>query len=428
MATIISSGRPIDRSVLLQRYLENRKRSAGLFALFEPAAYEERPIPLRHPPVFYEGHLPSFSFQKLVQEALGGPPIDENLQRLFARGIDPADAADAGRHGRESWPARAEVQAFAAACDAAVLDALANAELDDPARSPMLNRGEAAFAILEHEEMHHETFAYLLHRFPFERKRTAGRASPFIEGEPFARGRVEIPAGRARLGVRRGALEFAWDNEYGEHGVDVGAFEIDVNNVTNGEWLAFVRAGGPVPSFWIERDGAFHLLALFAELPLPLSWPVYVTQRQAQDYARWRGSRLPTEAEYHRAAFGTPSGEERAFPWGDAPPQPGLHGNFDFLRFDPEPVGSSPAGASAWGVADLIGNGWEWTSSAFAPFAGFAPLASYREYSADFFDGNHFVVKGASPVTNRNHIRRSFRNWYRPEYPYMYATFRCANG
>lgn len=427
MATFLGTPPVTDRALLRRRYLQNRNRSAMLFELFEPGAYEERPIPLRHPPVFYEGHIPSFSFQKLVREALGGPSIDQRLERLFARGIDPADTADAQRAAPDSWPARAEVQAYAAACDAAVLKALAHETLDDPERSPLLDRAQAAFNILEHEEMHHETFAYLLHRMPLDRKRPQRRPEAFFEAAPFASGRVTIPAGRATLGVHRGAIEFAWDNEYDEHVVDVAAFEIDVNDVTNGEWLAFVRDGGPLPPFWIERDGAFRLLGMFEEFPLPASWPVYVTQRQAHDYARWRGARLPTEAEYHRAAFGTPHGDERQFPWGDALPQAGLHGNFDFRRFDPEPVGSSPAGASAFGVADLIGNGWEWTSTEFAPFAGFAPLASYPEYSADFFDGAHFVVKGASPVTNRNHIRRSFRNWYRPEYPYMYATFRTVN-
>ena len=81
---------------------------------------------------------------------------------------------------------------------------------------------------------------------------------------------------------------------------------------------------------------------------------------------------------------------------------------------------------SAWGIHDLVGNGWEWTSTPFAPFAGFQPMATYPPYSADFFDGEHFVMKGASPVTSRNLVRRSFRNWYRREYPYMYATFRRA--
>ena len=111
-------------------------------------------------------------------------------------------------------------------------------------------------------------------------------------------------------------------------------------------------------------------------------------------------------------------------PWGDAPPS-AEHGNFGFVRFDPEPVDAHPAGTSAWGIADLIGNGWEWTATPFAPLPGFEPMASYPQYSADFFDGKHYVMKGASPVTPRELIRRSFRNWFYSDYPYMYAKFRC---
>ena len=93
--------------------------------------------------------------------------------------------------------------------------------------------------------------------------------------------------------------------------------------------------------------------------------------------------------------------------------------------WDPQPVGTHPKGASAWGVEDLVGNGWEWTSSVFTPFPGFHPMASYPEYSADFFDGEHFVMKGASPATARELLRPTFRNWFRARYPYVYATFRC---
>jgi len=99
---------------------------------------------------------------------------------------------------------------------------------------------------------------------------------------------------------------------------------------------------------------------------------------------------------------------------------------FDFAGWDPEPAGSHPEGASAWGVEDLVGNGWEWTGTAFAPFPGFRVIASYPEYSADFFDGEHFVLKGASPATARELLRPTFRNWFRKRYPYVYATFRCA--
>ncbi len=416
----------LDRATLRRRYLLNRIRTFGIFKIFEPSAYYERPIPLRHPLVFYEGHIPAFSHNKLCVEALGQPPIDAEFQRLFERGIDPASVQDAQRHERDKWPDRVRVQFFGATVDAAILHALANADLDHSAASPLLERAQAAYTIIEHEPMHHETFLYMLHRLPLERKRAPADREAHFDREPERRGRVEIPAGRATLGVRHEAIDFAWDNEYDEMSVDVPRFEIDRYNVTNGDWLEFVNAGGPLPSFWLERDGEFKLLGMFEELPLPRSWPVYVTQHQAAEFAAWRGGRIMTEPEYHRAAFATPDGEERRLPWGEEQPDPRIHGNFDFRRYDPEPVGSSPRGASAFGVHDLVGNGWEWTSTKFAPFPGFAPLASYPQYSAEFFDDAHCVVKGASPVTSRDLIRRSFRNWYRPEYPYVYATFRVA--
>jgi iron(II)-dependent oxidoreductase len=164
---------------------------------------------------------------------------------------------------------------------------------------------------------------------------------------------------------------------------------------------------------------------MFEMLPLPRSWPVFVSWAEANAYARWRGARLPSEGEYQRAAYGSDGGADRRFPWGDAPPDI-RRGVFDFSSWDPEPAGSHPAGRSAWGVDDLVGNGWEWTSTVFAPFPGFRPLPSYPEYSADFFDGEHVVLKGASPATARDLLRPSFRNWFRPRYPHVYATFRCA--
>jgi formylglycine-generating enzyme required for sulfatase activity len=88
-------------------------------------------------------------------------------------------------------------------------------------------------------------------------------------------------------------------------------------------------------------------------------------------------------------------------------------------------VGTHPAGASAFGVQDLVGNGWEWTQTEFAPFPGFKPMSFYPGYSANFFDGKHYVMKGGSPRTAACMLRPSFRNWFQPHYPYVYATFRC---
>lgn len=263
---------------------------------------------------------------------------------------------------------------------------------------------------------------YIVHQLPYERKHRLGFRH---EDHPVATGeRRAVAAGTATLGADPEAIPFGWDNEFGRTEVPVAAFEMSVYPVTNGDWLRFVGDGGPVPHFWSERDEQWYLRAQFESIALPRSWPVYVTHQQAQAYARWAGMRLPSEAEYHRAAFGTPAGDERSFPWGETSPSK-EHGNFDFTRFDPEPVDAHPAGVSAWGIADLIGNGWEWTATPFGPLPGFEPMASYPQYSADFFDGKHYVMKGASPVTPRELIRRSFRNWFYSDYPYMYAKFRC---
>jgi len=128
-----------------------------------------------------------------------------------------------------------------------------------------------------------------------------------------------------------------------------------------------------------------------------------------------------TEAQFHRAAYGTTGEGEREYPWGD---EPGVRGNFDFRHWDPTAVTEDSGGRSAFGVAQLVGNGWEWTKTPFGPFPGFQPRPNYPGYSADFFDDSHFVLKGASPRTAKVLTRRSLRNWFRPEYPYLYATFR----
>jgi iron(II)-dependent oxidoreductase len=414
---------PTDRIALAAWYRRNRERTRRLFDLIHPSAYYTRPIALRNPIVFYEGHLPAFSVIAFLQRGLGVPPVDARLERLFERGIDPDSVESAvPRSGASTvWPARDEVLAFAAAVDDAFVGALETAPLDDPAAR------EGLYTALEHEAMHQETLLYTWRHVAYEHKTRPALPAPSIAGPraPAHPAVVRIPAGSATLGANRARVVFGWDNEFDEHVVGVPSFEIDVHNVTNGEYLAFVEKGGPVPAFWIHRDGNWLWRGMFEEIPLPLDWPVYVSHEAASAYARWKGRRLPTEGQYHRAAFGTASGHERLFPWGDDLPD-GTRGNFDFDHWEPVPAGSYPAGASAWGVHDLMGNGWEWTSTVFAPFEGFRPMPSYPEYSADFFDGEHYVLKGASPATAREVLRRSFRNWFRPNYPYVYAAFRTA--
>jgi ergothioneine biosynthesis protein EgtB len=422
MTTLASS---LDRPAILDRFTRMRARTQAMFDLLDERVYYERPIALRNPIVFYEGHLPAFAVNTLIRKALGRPGIDAHLETIFARGIDPDTEAAAVARGNPAWPARRVVREYAAEADRLIAGAIASADLQVPG-NPLLHSAQALWAILEHEEMHQETLAYMWHELPYAMKRAPDgydTACPEPAGVPQP-SRVKVPAGTATIGTANDE-PFAWDNERPCHEVYVPAFTIDTHDVTNAAFLEFVEATGrPAPCFWQREGGTWYWRGMFERVPLPASWPVYVTWEEADAYAQWRGLRLPTEAEFHRAAFGTPGGEERRYPWGDNLPDP-LPGNFDYRRWDPEPVGAHPMGVSAFGVHDLVGNGWEWTATTFAPFEGFEPLPSYPEYSADFFDGQHVVMKGASPMTARALVRPGFRNWFRPRYPYVYATFRC---
>jgi formylglycine-generating enzyme required for sulfatase activity len=153
-----------------------------------------------------------------------------------------------------------------------------------------------------------------------------------------------------------------------------------------------------------------------------------VSQAEASAYARWAGKALPTEAEWQHAAYGSQQGTVRPYPWGDQNPEGASGrrlGNFDLRNWDPTPVNAFPEGQSAFGVHDMLGNGWEWTSSTFGPFPGFKAFPFYKGYSADFFDGKHFVMKGGSARTAACMLRSTFRNWFQAHYQYVYAGFRC---
>jgi iron(II)-dependent oxidoreductase len=400
---------PTINRALLTRMESARARTDELFALLKPDALYSRPIPERHRLIFYLGHLEAFDWNQICRQTLDIPSFHPEFDRLFEFGIDPP-VGQAAQDQLADWPSADEVRAYNRRIRGIIDEVLE--------RVPE----QMAQVALEHRLMHAETFAYLLHSVPYGDKIPAGEAV-IHSAEPLRAAMVEIPAGEATLGQAAG--QFGWDNEFAEHRVSVPAFAIGKYRVSNGEYLEFVRSGGPAPHFWTQRRGEWFYRGMFSEIPIPLNAPVYTTYAQAREYAQWRGKTLPTEAQFHRAAFGTQAGLERAYPWGQAQPET-AHGNFDFHHWDPIDVDASPAGDSAFGVSQLAGNGWEWTSTLFGPFEGFQPFPFYPGYSQNFFDEEHYVLKGGSPRTAACFLRRSFRNWFRPNYPYVYAGFHLA--
>jgi ergothioneine biosynthesis protein EgtB len=427
---------------LLHRVWEARGRSDALFGLVDPASLYNRPIPERHRIIFYVGHLEAFDWNLLHENVFGVKSFHPEFDRLFAFGIDPVGGGLPSDQPSD-WPALEAVQRYTNKIRSALDQKLADETLDRSVPGGGFSLDTLLNVAVEHRLMHLETLAYMLHQLPLEKKaRQTGRPEPVAAA--VAPRMVEVPAGRAILGLVRGSEAFGWDNEYERHTVEVPAFEIDQYMVTNRQYLGFMAAGGyetrslwtdddwnwkaahgiSHPVFWKPSGSQWLYRAMFAELPLPLEWPVYVSYAEASAYARWKGKSLPTEREWCRAAYGGPEGAQRFYPWGNEGLNPAL-GNFDFERWDPAPVNSFGRGGSGFDAEGMLGNGWEWTSTVFAPFPGFEPFPFYRGYSSDFFDGKHFVMKGGSARTAACMLRPTFRNWFQAHYQYMYAGFRC---
>ena len=448
MVGLVESGSPamVD---LMERLSDARRRSDSLFQILRGDAFCERPIPERHRIIFYVGHLEAFDWNLLSSSLCSGLCGDGSLprdfDRLFAFGIDPVGGG-LPTDVPSDWPSLDAVRAYVSRVRNALDESLAKI---NPHSAP--GRDGFPFSTLlnvaiEHRLMHVETLAYMFHQLPLTMKiRQEDPGSELLNVvEAVAHSTVPIPAGNVTLGLPRSSEIFGWDNEYEAHTISVPVFEIDRYKVTNRQYLEFIEAGGyhnpsfwteddwnwknsqkiSHPSFWKNRNEGWIWRTMFEELSLPMDWPVYISQAEASAYSRWAGKELPTEAEWQRAAYGTSDGETRFYPWGNQPPDAHL-GNFNFERWNPTPVNAFPEGQSSFGVYDLLGNGWEWTSTKFGPLPGFTPFPFYRGYSADFFDGKHFVIKGGSSRTAACMLRPSFRNWFQPHYQYAYAGFRC---
>lgn len=433
------------RRQLLDRVSDARRRSDALFEIVRHDSIYDRPIPERHRIIFYVGHLEAFDWNLLHENALGLKSFHPEFDRLFAFGIDPVGGG-LPTDQPSDWPSVEAVRDYVTKIRATLDEKLVNGSLE---ASALTRDGFPLDTLLnvaiEHRLMHVETLAYMLHQLPLDRKIQKETPASFATA-PVQQQVIAIPEGVMTLGLPRDGENFGWDNEFESHTVRVPAFEIDRYEVTNAQYLDFVKAGGyetqrfwdaddwqwkianavSHPVFWMKTADGWLFRGMFEELPLPLNSPVYVSHAEAAAYARWAGKSLPTEAQWHRAAYGTTKASENLYPWGNAEPDSSL-GNFDFHHWNPTPVNAFPAGGSAFGVHDLLGNAWEWTSTLFAPFPGFQPFPFYPGYSANFFDGKHFVMKGGSPRTAACMLRPTFRNWFQAHYQYVYAGFRCVN-
>jgi len=329
------------------RLLDARARTDEVFRVVREEAIYDRPIPERHRIIFYVGHVEAFDWNLLAGRAFGLRSFQRTFDHLFSFGIDPVDGGLPSDTPAD-WPAREEVERYnrriREELDHAIEHALERPAEGHPQLIAMLE------VAIEHRLMHAETLAYMLHRLPSARKNCAPEQAAW-KSHRVKSHLVDIPAGRATLGLKTETGNvFGWDNEFEAHEVEVNEFAIDNTNVTNHDFLRFMQAGGyesrslwseeawawkakegvEHPMFWRREGNLWIYRTMFGEIRLPPEWPVYVSHAEATAYAKWLGRKLPTEGQFHRAAYGTPDGaRERSYPWGEEAPS-ASRGNFDF--------------------------------------------------------------------------------------------------
>jgi Uncharacterized conserved protein len=412
--------------------------------LFEVLSGEEaftvKPIPLRHPLIFYYGHTATFFINKLLLSGLLERRINPHFESIFAVGVDEMSWDDLN-DDHYHWPSVAEVKAYRDQVRQ-TLDRIIRAA---PLTSP-INWDHPWWAIMmgiEHERIHLETSSVLIrqHDLRYLRPHSAWPACQETNPAP-ANQLIEIPAGKVVLGKSRQDPYYGWDNEYGRREVTLEPFQAARMLTSNQEFLAFVEAGGygehrwwseegwnwrtftaaRHPTFWVDADGGWQLRLICEQVAMPWDWPVEVNYHEAEAFCRWKAQqsgapiRLPSEDEWYRLY-------DLA---GVREPQEGqvVNANLHLDHF----ASSCPVNRFAQGdLYDVSGNVWQWTQTPIYPFEGFAVHPYYDDFTAPTFDDQHNLIKGGSWIACGNESLRSARYAFRRHF-FQHAGFRYVAG
>ncbi|MFC1411418.1 ergothioneine biosynthesis protein EgtB [Streptacidiphilus sp. N1-12] len=416
-----------------------RARTLALTDCLDDAELGAQHSPLMSPLVWDLAHIGNQEEIWLVREAGGRPALRPDLDPLY----------DAFRHPRAERPALPllgpdQARRFVAEVRDQAMDVLAKAPT---AGSPLFEGGFVFGMLAQHEQQHDETMlaTHQLRQGPPVLDAPAPPPAP--DEAALLPSEVLVPAGPFTMGTDTDA--WALDNERPAHTVRVADFWLDTAPVSNAAYQQFIDDGGyqepewwapegwahrqreqlEAPLFWIrdqDRPGGWLRRRFGRTEPLPPDQPVvHVCWYEADAYARWAGRRLPTEAEWEKAARHDPdTGRSLRHPWGDQDPGP-EHANLAQRHLEPAPVGSYPDGTAPCGARQLLGDVWEWTSSDFDGYPGFTAFP-YAEYSEVFFGGDYKVLRGGSFGTDPVACRSTFRNWDYPIRRQIFAGFRTA--
>lgn len=424
------------KQLLRQGFAQSRSSTLNLLAALDREVFCNQAHPDFSPVGWHLGHIGYTESLWLLRRCAGLSPVEPAYDRLFAADILP-------KQERTSLPAYSEIYDY--------LDRIRQhtfSYLEQLAPTELQKQERLWRWLLQHESQHCETIALVLQMQGqaeiAKTKITTSEPQDILQVKSLGSEMVLIPAGNFVQGYD--AID-ALDNEQGAHQVCLPSYRIDRYPVTRGAYREFIDAGGYRQKRWWSETG-WHWLKNYQNLliagrsPQPLywqSWPANdrhpvcgVNWHEARAYARFCGKRLPTEAEWEKAARWNPrNNQSQLYPWGDASnlsksdAPDVLPCNYNQHVGKTTSVGAFPQGQSAFGCDDMLGNVWEWTASTFQAYPGFTSFP-YEGYSSSYFDRQHYVLKGGSWATRPWALRASFRNWYHPHVRQIFAGFRCA--
>jgi gamma-glutamyl hercynylcysteine S-oxide synthase len=424
----------LSKSKIAQLLAEARERTLLLISVLSDDDLHMQHDPLMSPIIWDVGHIAHFEELWLTQN-LDGPIEFSEMPGLY----NPFEHPRASRAALP-LPTLAQMMTRLDEIRARVLDRLDKIEWND--NNPLLKGGYVYNMVLQHEYQHNETILQTLQLKKGDPYR-APRSTTFPRRSLTAGGMVRFDSAHVTIGTTDRTR--AYDNERPQHEVYVPSLLIDRAPVTNGRYLDFMdddgyarddlwspagrrwlsESGAVSPKYWTQDGDGWITRTMDLIRPVDATRPVcHVCYHEAEAFAKWDGSRLPTEVEWEAAATWDPVTQRaRNFPWGDFDPD-SKAANIDQLSFDTAPVGTYDA-LSPIGCYGMIGDAWEWTSSDFAGYPGFRSFP-YKEYSEEFFGPDYKVLRGGSWATRPGAIRSTFRNWDYPIRRQIFSGFRCA--
>jgi gamma-glutamyl hercynylcysteine S-oxide synthase len=421
----------MDSRVEIRAALERAREATDEILAAVPEARQVAQVAPGHAPLVWDlALIAHFEELWLLRNLNGSAPLEEQHAEVYA--------AFRARNGKLPPLRPEQVRAYADHVREHALHLVDHIDFDAP--NALVRRGFVFGLVLQHELQHQETMLETLQLDTAAEYPT--REEPPPDEAPAGPDEILVEAGSFILGATD--EPWAYDNELVPHEVEVRSYYIDRQPVTNAQFVEFVAQRGydsakhwsergwewrenedvKAPLYWQLGDHGWERVRFGRREPVPLEEPVqHVSFFEAEAYAHWAGKRLPTEAEWERAAAWDERRGKSRFPWGRE--FMGYEANLARRRFRPAPVGSYAGGASPSGCVQLTGDVWEWTSSHFLPYPGFLSFP-YPEYSEVYFGEEYRVLRGGSWATDPLVARGSFRSWELPGRRHHFAGFRCA--